>query len=69
MLYLTIIGGAFVAWLILAMLFTPEFPYHVESPIDPESDNFIHVLESTCHTTLEQRNKVEILTNGSSGCG
>jgi hypothetical protein len=32
MLYFTIIGGAFVAWLILAMLFTPGIPYHVEAP-------------------------------------
>jgi len=64
MLYLTIIGGAFIAWLILAMLFTPAIPYHVESRVDPASDHFIHVLESTCHTTLEQHNQVDILTNG-----
>jgi hypothetical protein len=64
MLYLTIIGGAFIAWLILAMLFTPAIPYHVESRVDPVSDHFIHVLESTCHTTLEPHNKVDILTNG-----
>lgn len=44
MLYLTIIGGAFIAWLILAMLFTPAIPYHVEAPVDPASDHFIHVL-------------------------
>lgn len=64
MLYLTIIGGGFVAWLILAMLFTPAIPYHVEAPVDAGSDHFIHVLESTCHTTLESHNRVEILTNG-----
>src|SRR5581483_4256283 len=64
MLYLTVIGGAFVAWLILAMLFTPSIPYHVEAPVDPASDHFVHVLESTCHTTLEQRNKIEIFTDG-----
>ena len=34
MLYLTIIGGAFIAWLILAVLFTPHIPYHIEAPID-----------------------------------
>ena len=64
MLYLTIIGGAFIAWLILAMLFTPSIPYFLEAPVDPASGHFVHVLESTCHTTLEQHNKVEILTNG-----
>src|SRR5262252_8351742 len=62
--YLTIIGGVFLAWLILALLFTPHIPYHVEAPIDARSDHFIHVLESTCQTRLEHGNRVEILTNG-----
>ena len=64
MLYLTIIGGAFVAWLILAILFTPHVPYHIEAEVDACSDHFIHVLESTCQTHLEQGNRVDILTNG-----
>jgi len=64
MLYLTIIGGAFIAWLILVVLFTPHIPYHIEAAIDGTSDHFIHVLESTCHTTLEHRNTIEIFTNG-----
>jgi cardiolipin synthase len=64
MLYLTIIGGTFVAWLILVVLFTPGIPYHVEASLDPESDHFIHVLESTCHTKLEQGNRIDILTDG-----
>ena len=64
MLYLTIIGGAFVAWLILVTLFTPAIPYHIETPVDPRSDHFIRVVESTCHATLEHGNKVEVLTDG-----
>jgi cardiolipin synthase A/B len=64
MLYLTIIGGAFIAWLILVVLFTPHIPYHIEAPIDGTSDHFIHVLESTCHTTLENDNQVDVFTNG-----
>ena len=65
MLYLTIIGGAFIAWLILALLFTPHIPYHIEARRStPRSDHFIHVLESTCQTHLEHGNRVEILTNG-----
>jgi len=64
MLYLTIIGGAFIAWLIIAVLFTPHVPYHVEAVIDPCSDHFIHVIESTCHTALEAGNRIEIFTNG-----
>ena len=64
MLYLTIIGGAFVAWLILASLFTPHIPYHIEADVDAASDHFIHVLESICQTHLEHGNRVEVLTNG-----
>jgi cardiolipin synthase A/B len=64
MLYLTIIGGAFVAWLIVALLFTPHIPYHIEADIDSTSDHFIHVLESICQTHLEHGNRVEALTNG-----
>ena len=62
--YLTIIGGIFIAWLILVVLFSPHIPYHVEAPVDPRSDHFIHVLESTCNTMLDRNNKFEILTNG-----
>ena len=64
MLYLTIIGGAFIAWLILVTLFTPAVPYHIETPIDPSSDHFVHVLEAACNTTLKPGNAVEIFTNG-----
>jgi cardiolipin synthase A/B len=62
--YLTLIGGAFIAWLILVLLFAPHIPYHVEAPLDPRSDHFIHVLESTCNTTVDQHNTIEILTDG-----
>jgi cardiolipin synthase len=65
MLYLTIIGGAFIAWLILVVLFSPHIPYHIEADIDAASDHFVHVLESTCHTRLERHNKIDVLTDGS----
>ena len=64
MLYLTIIGAVFISWLILATLFTPHVPYHIEGDIDADGDHFIRVLESTCQTRLEAGNHVEILTNG-----
>jgi cardiolipin synthase len=66
MFYLTIVGAAFIAWLILVVLFTPAVPYYVEAPVDPETNHFAHVLESICHTTLEPGNRVEILTDGTS---
>src|SRR5438876_9617152 len=40
MLYLTIVGGGFLAWLILVTLFSPSIAYHIEVPIDPRSDHF-----------------------------
>src|SRR5205807_9185210 len=46
MFYLTIFGGAFIAWLILVTLFTPAIPYHLEADVDSGSDHFIHLLES-----------------------
>jgi len=64
MLWLTIVGGAFLTWVIVAMLFTPHIPYHIEAEIDARSDHFVHVLESTCQTHLEHGNKVEIFANG-----
>ena len=60
MLYLTIVGAAFITWLILALLFTPHVPYHIEADIDACSDHFVHVVESTCQTHLEPGNRVEI---------
>jgi len=64
MLWLTIVGGAFLTWVIVAMLFTPHIPYHIEAEIDARGDHFIHVLESTGQTHLEAGNRVDILTNG-----
>jgi cardiolipin synthase len=64
MLYLTIVGAAFIAWLIFATLFTPHIPFHIEADVDAESDHFVRVLEATCQTHLERGNRVEILTNG-----
>ena len=62
--YLTLIGAAFVVWLVLVMLFAPHIPYHIEREIDATCDYFVHMLESTCQTRLEGGNKVEIFTDG-----
>jgi cardiolipin synthase A/B len=64
MLYFTVIGGAFIAWLILVMLFTPHIPYHIEADLDATGDHFIQVIESTCLTRLQPGNKVDVFTNG-----
>ena len=62
--YLTIIGGVFVAWLILVTLFAPAIPYHVQETVDPRSDHFIQTLEATCNTSVDRHNHIEIFTNG-----
>ncbi|MGE0448173.1 MAG: phosphatidylserine/phosphatidylglycerophosphate/cardiolipin synthase family protein [Vicinamibacterales bacterium] len=64
MLYLTLIGAAFVCWLILVVLFAPHIPYHIEGRLDATSDHFVRVLESTCLVALRPGNQVEILTDG-----
>ncbi|MGE3958115.1 MAG: phosphatidylserine/phosphatidylglycerophosphate/cardiolipin synthase family protein [Vicinamibacterales bacterium] len=64
MLYLTIIGAAFIAWLILVVLFAPHIPYHIERELDATSDHFVRVLESTLMVTLTPGNRVTVLTDG-----
>jgi cardiolipin synthase len=64
MLYLTINGGVFVTWLIVATLFTPHVPFHIEAEIDARCEPFIRVVEATCQTHLEPGNRVDILTDG-----
>ena len=64
-LIVTIIGGLFIVWLILVVLFAPHIPYHIEGELDATSDHFVDVIEATCLTTLKDGNRIEILTNGS----
>ena len=62
--YLTIIGAAFIAWFVLVVLFAPHIPYHIEHEIDATSDYFVRMIESTCQTTLESGNTIDVLTDG-----
>lgn len=62
--YLTLVGGLFVAWFILVVLFAPHIPYHVERPLDASSDHFVRVLESACLVALEDGNRLEVFTDG-----
>jgi cardiolipin synthase len=60
----TIIGMGFIAWLALVILFTPRIDYHVSTPLRPDSDEFLHVIQSTCQAAIHRQNKVDIFTNG-----
>jgi len=64
MLYLTVLGAVFLAWLIVVTLFSPAIDFHLEAPIDPDDDHFTQMLESACSATLRPGNSIEILTNG-----
>jgi len=60
----TLIGMGFIIWLALVLLFTPRIDYHVSTPIRPDSDEFLHVIQSACQAAIHTHNKAEILTNG-----
>jgi cardiolipin synthase A/B len=60
----TIIGLGFIIWFVAVLFFTPRIDYRVSDPIRPDSDEFLHVIQSTCQAAIYFHNKVEILTNG-----
>jgi len=60
----TIIGMGFIIWLALVLLFTPRIDYHVTTPLRPDSEDFLHVIQSTCQVAIHFSNRVEIFTNG-----
>ena len=61
----TIIGMGFIIWLALVLLFTPRIDYRVSTPIRPDSDEFLHVIQSTCQAAIYDGNRVAIFTDGS----
>jgi cardiolipin synthase A/B len=64
-MFWTLLGIAFVTWFVLVLLFTPRIDYHVTMPLRPDSDEFLHVIESTCQAAVHQGNTAAALTNGS----
>lgn len=64
LLYLTVIGAAFLVWLVFVALFAPHIPYHVGTEVDARGQHFIQVLESTLQTTMTRGNDVAVFTNG-----
>jgi cardiolipin synthase A/B len=62
-MFWTLLGIAFVIWFVLVLLFTPRVDYHVTMPLRPDSDDFLHVLQSTCQAALHPGNGVAVLTN------
>ncbi|MSO45730.1 MAG: hypothetical protein EXQ59_03045 [Acidobacteria bacterium] len=60
----TLVVIAFLLWLVLVLFFTPRIDYRVTSPLRPDSDEFLRVIQSTCQAAIRPGNRVEILTNG-----
>jgi cardiolipin synthase A/B len=59
-----ILGLAFITWFTLVLLFTPRIDYHVTVPLRPDSDDFVHVIQSTCQAAIHYGNRCEVFTNG-----
>ena len=65
MLWLSLAGGIFLAWVVLVFLFTPGINYHLSRRTSVHADEFLYTIQSTCQAALHHGNKVDILTNGS----
>ena len=64
MLWLSIAGGVFLAWLILVFLFTPGINYHLSQRTSVHEPDFLYTLQSTCQAALHHGNAVTVFTNG-----
>jgi cardiolipin synthase len=64
-MFWTILGIAFVVWFVMVLLFSPRIDYHVTMPLRPDSDDFLHVIQSTCQAAVHRDNSVIVFTNGS----
>ena len=64
MLWLSVAGGIFLAWVILVFLFTPGINYHLSRRTSVHAEEFLYTIQSTCQAALHHGNKVEVLTNG-----
>jgi cardiolipin synthase len=60
----TLVGMAFIIWLILVVFFAPGINYYVEVRQDACSPEFSHTVMATAQTVLYQGNRIEVLTNG-----
>ena len=47
MLYVTIVGAAFLTWLVLVFLFTPAHNYRLRDRVSLSSPDFLHLLDHT----------------------
>jgi cardiolipin synthase len=62
---LAVIGGIFVAWLLLSTLFAPHIPYTLHKRLDCASKQFIYSLHHTTLSAVYDNSRFEVLTNAS----
>ena len=63
-MFWTVVGIGFLTWFVLVLFFTPRIDYHVTTPLRPDGDDFLHVIQSACQAAIHFHNRVEIFTNG-----
>ena len=63
MIWTLIVAGLGI-WLLLVILFAPRVDYRLSTPLRPDSDEFLRIVQATCQATVHAGNRVEILTNG-----
>ena len=51
-------------WFVVVVFFTPRIDYRVSTPLRPDSDQFLHVIQASCQASLHYQNSVEVLTDG-----
>src|SRR5947199_3336537 len=61
--YLALVGGLFLAWLVVVALFTPRIDYKLHRRIDCTSRAFVHALHSTTMTVVHHDSQFEVLSN------
>jgi len=64
MLWLSIAGAIFLAWLVLVFLFTPGINYHLSHRTSVHDEDFLYTIQSTCQAALHHGNQVTVFTNG-----
>jgi cardiolipin synthase len=60
----TIIAVAFLTWFVAVLFFTPRIDYTVTQPVRPDSNEFLHIIQTMCQASVYFHNKVEVFTNG-----
>jgi cardiolipin synthase A/B len=64
MLWLSVAGGVFLAWVILVVLFTPGINYRLSRRTSIHDDGFLYTLQSACQAALHHGNRIRVYTNG-----